>query len=291
MPLAFLQSDLLLLTACVLLLGLVVGSFLNVVIYRLPLMLLRRWQRESRQLLQLQEFGGDAETFNLSLPGSHCPVCKTPITAWQNIPLFSFVWQSGKCRHCHAPISRRYPLVEILTASCSALLAWHFGYSTQLLFALLLTWGLIALSFIDLETLLLPDEITLPLLWLGLLLSVFDIFADCQSAIIGAIAGYLCLWSVYQLFRLFTGKEGMGRGDFKMLAMLGAWLGWQYLPLIIFLSSISGAIIGMYPLIFHRDQVGRPLPFGQYLAVAGWAALLWGEELNNLYLRLSGLGG
>jgi leader peptidase (prepilin peptidase)/N-methyltransferase len=252
-------------------------------------MLQRNWRQQSLQYLQLDD--ADAEpTLNLLLPGSHCPVCKTPISAWQNIPLLSYLLQGGKCRHCRTTISYRYPLVEMLTASCSAIAAWHFGYSIELLFALLLTWALITLSFIDMEHLLLPDEITLPLLWLGLLLSVFNVFIDSQTSIIGAVAAYLTLWTVYQTFKIVTGKEGMGFGDFKLLAVLGAWLGWQFLPLIILLSSLSGVLIGGVQLLLTGNTAQKPLPFGQYLALAGWISLIWGKELNGLYLQLSGLG-
>ncbi|MDD4915947.1 MAG: A24 family peptidase [Methylococcales bacterium] len=290
MPFILLQQDPQLLTSCVFLLGLIAGSFLNVVIYRLPLMLHRTWRRECRLYLQLPDTES-GETFNLLLPASHCPACHSPIGVLQNIPVISYLLLGGKCRHCGAAISWRYPLVEMLTASCSALIAWHFGYSMALVFALLLTWSLIALSFIDIEQLLLPDEITQPMLWLGLLLSVFDVFTDSQNSIIGAMAGYIILFSVYQAFKSVTGKEGMGFGDFKLLAMLGAWLGWQYLPLIILLSSLTGAIVGIGTLIFAGEKARKPMPFGQYLALAGWLALLWGDALNDLYLRLSGLIG
>lgn len=277
-----------LLTCCVCVLGLIVGSFLNVVIHRLPLMLERNWRRQCRLYLQLPETDSEP-TFNLSLPGSHCPACNTPLGMLQNIPLISYLLLGGRCRYCHAAISWRYPLVELLTAGCSALTAWHFGYGMQLAFALLLTWSLIALSFIDLEHLLLPDEITLPMLWLGMLLSVFGLFTDSQHSIIGAIAGYLTLFSVYQAFKSVTGREGMGFGDFKLLAMLGAWLGWQFLPLIILLSSLTGALIGVGTLILTGENSSKPAPFGQYLALAGWVALLWGDKLDDLYLQLTGL--
>ncbi|QPK62967.1 prepilin peptidase [Methylomonas sp. LL1] len=269
-------------------LGLMVGSFLNVVIYRLPVMMQRGWRRECLEFLQLPA-EQSLETFNLLWPGSRCPVCKTDIKAYQNIPVLSYLLLGGKCGHCATPISPRYPLIEIFSGICSALMAWHFGYSLAMLGALLLTWGLIALSFIDIDQQLLPDSITLPMLWMGLFLSLFSLYTDSQASIIGAVAGYLSLWSVYHLFKLLTGKEGMGHGDFKLLAMLGAWLGWQYLPLIILLSSLVGAVIGIAMILFKRHDASRPIPFGPYLAAAGWLALIWGGEINRLYLNMVGL--
>ncbi|MCK9605307.1 MAG: A24 family peptidase [Methylomonas sp.] len=269
-------------------LGLMIGSFLNVVIYRLPVMMRSGWRRECLEYLQMpaEEV---AETFNLLWPGSRCPACKTEIKAYQNIPVLSYLWLRGKCGHCSAPISLRYPLIEVFTGLCSALVAWHFGYGLPMLFGLLLTWCLIALSFIDIDQQLLPDSITLPVLWLGLFLSLFSIYTDAHASIIGAVAGYLSLWSVYYLFKLLTGKEGMGFGDFKLLALLGAWLGWQYLPLIIILSSLVGACIGVTMIIFRQHDASRPMPFGPYLAAAGWLALIWGSDLNRLYLNFVGL--
>lgn len=277
-----------LLIALTAILGLMVGSFLNVVIYRLPVMMQGGWRRECLEYLQMPaEAEGDA--FNLLFPGSRCPACKTEIKAYQNIPVFSYLWLRGKCSHCSAPISLRYPLIEAFTGLCSALVAWHFGYGLPLLFGLLLTWSLIALSFIDIDHQLLPDSITLPVLWLGLILSLFSIYTDAHASIIGAVAGYLSLWSVYHLFKLLTGKEGMGFGDFKLLALLGAWLGWQYLPLIIILSSLVGACVGIAMIVFRQHDASRPIPFGPYLAAAGWLALIWGSDLNRLYLNFAGL--
>ena len=284
-----LQQSPTLLTALVFLVGLIIGSFLNVVIYRLPLMLQANWKQQCHEYLQMP-LVADNKPINLMLPGSHCPTCKTPVKPWHNIPLLSYVLLRGKCAYCHSSIPLRYPLVELLTAGSSALLAWHFGYTTALPFALLLTWGLISLSFIDIDTQLLPDEITQPLLWLGLLLSMFQVFANSSDSITGAVAGYLSLWSVYQGFKLATGKEGMGQGDFKLLAMLGAWLGWQYLPLIILLSSLSGAIIGVSLIVLGGRDAQQPMPFGQYLALAGWVSMIWGEQLNEVYLKFSGFG-
>lgn len=268
--------------------GLLVGSFLNVVIYRLPVMLQRSWRKECLDYLQM-EAEPEGEPFNLSLPLSRCPKCQSPIKPYQNIPVISYVFLKGQCAHCKNPISIRYPLIEAFTATLSVLVAWHFGYTPQAGFALLLTWCLIALSFIDIDHQLLPDNITLPMLWLGLLLSLFGLYTDVNASVIGAIAGYMVLWLVYQAFKLATGKEGMGYGDFKLLALFGAWLGWQTLPMIILLSSLVGAVIGITMIIFAKQDHNKPIPFGPYLAAAGWIALLWGNDLNRLYLTSVGL--
>lgn len=268
--------------------GLLVGSFLNVVIYRLPIMLQHGWRKDCLEYLQM-EAEVEAEPFNLSLPLSRCPHCQSPIKPYQNIPVISYVFLKGQCAHCKNPISCRYPLIEAFTAIASVLVAWHFGYTPQAGFALVLTWALIALSFIDIDHQLLPDNITLPFLWLGLLLSLFGLFTNAEASIIGAIAGYLVLWLVYQGFKLATGKEGMGYGDFKLLALFGAWLGWQTLPMIILLSSLVGAIIGIAMIIFAKHDHSKPIPFGPYLAAAGWIAMLWGNEINRLYLSSVGL--
>jgi leader peptidase (prepilin peptidase)/N-methyltransferase len=288
MLLTTLQQSPTLLICLVSILGLLVGSFLNVVIYRLPVMMQIAWRRDCLEFLQMptEELG---ERFDLILPGSRCPHCKAEIKAYQNIPVFSYLRLRGKCGHCATPISIRYPLIEAFTGLCSALVAWHFGYGLAMLFGLLLTWSLIVLSFIDIDHQLLPDSITLPILWLGLFLSLFSIYTDSQTSIIGAVVGYLSLWSVYQLFKLLTGKEGMGYGDFKLLALLGAWLGWQYLPLIIVLSSLVGAVMGVLMIVFRRHDAAKPIPFGPYLAAAGWLALIWGNDLNNFYLDFVGL--
>jgi leader peptidase (prepilin peptidase) / N-methyltransferase len=281
------QSPVFLITT-IFIIGLMVGSFLNVVIYRLPVMMNRDWRRDCREFLQLEP-EPETSSFNLMLPASHCPHCKTPIKVYQNIPVISYLFLGGKCSHCNTHIALRYPLIEAFTGLCSALVAWRFGYSIELLFGLLLTWNLIALSFIDIDHQLLPDTITLPLLWLGLLLSLFSLFADTTSSIIGAIAGYLSLWIVFHLFKLITGKEGMGYGDFKLLALFGAWLGWQFLPMIILLSSLVGAVIGITMVLLAKHDRSTPIPFGPYLAAAGWLALLWGDQINQFYLHTMGL--
>ena len=279
-----------LLTALVGLIGLLVGSFLNVVIYRLPIMMQQNWRKECAEYLHLDATEAAAqEVFNLAVPLSRCPNCNTPIKPHQNIPILSYLFLKGRCATCSNPIAARYPLVEACTAITSALVAWHFGDTPQTVFALVLTWSLIALSFIDIDHQLLPDNITLPVLWLGLFLSLFGFYTDAHAGIIGAIAGYTALWTVYQLFKLTTGKEGMGYGDFKLLALFGAWLGWQYLPIIILLSSLVGAVIGLAMIVFAKKDHNSPLPFGPYLAAAGWLALLWGDNLNRYYLTAVGL--
>jgi leader peptidase (prepilin peptidase)/N-methyltransferase len=285
----YLQSSALAWLTVILLLGLMVGSFLNVVIYRLPLMMQREWQAECA-VLNGEEATIEADRFNLSVPRSRCPHCQHAITAVENIPVVSYLFLGGKCRACRAPISMRYPVIEALTGIMSALVAWHFGVSWVCAGALLLTWSLIALTFIDVDQQLLPDKITLPLVWLGLLFNLFGVFTDLSSSVIGAIAGYLSLWSIYHLFRIVTGKEGMGYGDFKLLAALGAWLGWQYLPMIVLLSSLVGAVVGITLVLLKQHQREIPIPFGPYLAAAGWIALIWGETLNRAYLSSAGLG-
>ena len=284
-----LQSSPNLLIALVSIIGLLVGSFLNVVIYRLPVMMERGWKKECEEYLELDSTETENGSFNLMLPLSRCPRCKAEIKAYQNIPVISYLFLGGKCASCQTHIALRYPLIEAFTGLLSAIVAWHFGYSLAMLFALLLTWSLIALSFIDIDHQLLPDSITLPVLWLGLFLSLFTIYVDTHVSLIGAIAGYLSLWAVYQLFKLATGKEGMGFGDFKLLALLGAWLGWQYLPIIILLSSLVGAIIGISMVILVKKDLRIPIPFGPYLAAAGWIILIWGEQINQIYLNSIGL--
>lgn len=285
----YLQSSALAWLTVILLLGLMVGSFLNVVIYRLPLMMQREWQAECAAL-NGEEAAIEVDRLNLSVPRSRCPHCQHAITAVENIPVVSYLFLGGKCRACRAPISLRYPLIEALTGLMSALVAWHFGVSWACAGALLLTWSLIALTFIDVDQQLLPDKMTLPLVWLGLLFNLFGVFTDLSSSVIGAIAGYLSLWSIYHLFRIVTGKEGMGYGDFKLLAALGAWLGWQYLPMIVLLSSLVGAVVGITMVLLKQHQREIPIPFGPYLAAAGWIALIWGETLNRVYLNSAGLG-
>ncbi|WP_367155000.1 A24 family peptidase [Methylomonas sp. HYX-M1] len=283
-----LQQSMLMLVSLTFVLGLMIGSFLNVVVYRLPLMMQKAWRRDCLEYLELPP-EQDAEAFNLIWPGSRCPSCRAEIKPHQNIPILSYLLLRGKCANCSAHITWRYPLLEAFTAISSAMVALHFGYGIALAFALLLTWSLIALSVIDIDHQLLPDSITLPLLWLGLLLSLFSLYTDSHSAIIGAIAGYLSLWSIYWLFKLLTGKEGMGYGDFKLLALLGAWLGWQFLPLIIVLASFVGALIGVVSIVLKRQDISRPIPFGPYLAGAGWLALIYGREINQFYLGITGL--
>ncbi|MCB1706907.1 MAG: prepilin peptidase [Halioglobus sp.] len=257
-------------------LGLLVGSFLNVVIYRLPVMMETRWRRDCCELLELEQEKQEAP-LNLATPNSHCPHCKTPIKIWQNIPVVSYLILGGKCGHCAAPISLRYPVVELVTGLMTLALAWFFPFSPALLGAVLLTWALITLTLIDVDHQLLPDDITLPLMWLGLLFNLLGTYVSLQDAVIGAMAGYLILWTIYQLFKLLTGKEGMGYGDFKLLAALGAWVGWQMLPEIILLSSLVGAICGITLMLVKRRGKEIPIPFGPYLAVAGWLAFLLGD--------------
>jgi len=271
----------------ILLLGLMVGSFLNVVIYRLPVMMQREWESQCAELSD--QPAPELTAFNLSTPRSRCPHCQHAITAIENIPIISYLFLRGKCRGCGAAISARYPVVEAITGILSCIVAWHFGFSSACLGALLLTWSLIALTFIDLDHQLLPDKITLPLVWLGILFNLFGQFTDLTSSVIGAIAGYLVLWSIYHLFRLITGKEGMGYGDFKLLAALGAWMGWQFLPMIVLLSSLVGAVVGISLVLLKNHQRDIPIPFGPYLAAAGWIALIWGDSLNRLYLGSVGL--
>ena len=270
------------------LLGALVGSFLNVVIHRLPIMMERQWQQQCAELSQQQQ-PAETETYNLAQPGSSCPHCGHKIRPWENIPVISYLMLRGKCSGCGAHISLRYPIIEAITATLSGFAAWQFGFGWETAAALLLTWSLIPLTVIDLDHQLLPDSITLPFLWIGLAINLSGLFTDINSAIIGAIAGYLSLWSVYWGFKLLTGKEGMGYGDFKLLAMLGAWMGWQMLPLIILLSSLVGAVIGIALILFRGRDHNIPIPFGPYLAIAGWIAFYWGEVITSTYLRMSGI--
>jgi leader peptidase (prepilin peptidase)/N-methyltransferase len=267
-------------------LGLVVGSFLNVVIYRLPIMLEQAWRFECSELLDENAAqGSDKERINLLRPASRCPHCGHRIGALENIPLLSYLYLRGRCTGCQAPISIRYPLIESATAILSIIVAWQFGYSVQTLAALLFTWALIPLFMIDFDRQILPDSITLPLLWAGLLLSLPGVFVDTTTSIIGATAGYLSLWSIYHLFRLLTGKEGMGYGDFKLLGAIGAWVGWQALPVVILFSSVVGATLGIGLILFKGRDHNLPMPFGPFLAAAGWLTLLWGSDIISLYLR------
>lgn len=266
------------------LLGLLVGSFLNVVIHRLPRMMEREWQTQCAELRG--EELPEAETLSLLSPRSRCPTCGHGIGALENIPIISWLALRGKCSHCRAPISARYPIVEALTGLLTGFAAAHFGFEWNALGAILLIWSLIALAFIDFDTTYLPDAITLPLLWCGLLFNLQGAFADLPAAVIGAMAGYISLWSVYWAFKLLTRKEGMGYGDFKLLAALGAWLGWQMLPLIVLLSSLVGAIVGILLIILAKKGRNVPIPFGPYLATAGLLALFWGDEITRQYLLL-----
>ncbi|HEY4997712.1 MAG TPA: A24 family peptidase [Usitatibacter sp.] len=258
------------------LLGLCVGSLLNVVIHRLPKMMEAQW-REDCAALDGRELPA-AETYNLFTPRSACPQCKAPITALQNIPVVSWLALRGKCATCKTPISARYPMVEILGAALALLVAWRFGYSPALAFGLVYGWVMLALTFIDLDTQLLPDDLTLPLLWLGLLANAFSTYTDLRSAVLGAAGGYMILWSVYWAFRFIAKKEGMGFGDFKLLAAIGAWTGWQVLPLVIIVSAGLGAVIGSVALWLSKKGVDARIPFGPYLALGGIAGLLWGRQ-------------
>jgi len=269
------------------LLGLCIGSFLNVVIHRLPKIMEQEWQAQCADLRG--EAPTSIEPLSLSQPRSRCPACGHQITAIENIPLVSYLLiLRGKCSGCHARISPRYPIIEAATGLLSAYVAWHFGPTLQAAGALALVWALIALAAIDLDTQLLPDSITLPLLWLGLVFNLWMTYTDLPSAVVGAMLGYLALWSVFWLFKLATGKEGMGYGDFKLLAALGAWLGWQMLPAIILLSSVVGAIVGITLIVATRHGRNVPIPFGPYLAAAGVIALFWGPSITRSYLGLIG---
>ena len=265
-------------------LGLLVGSFLNVVIHRLPRMMERDWQCQCAELRG--EEAPQSEAISLVTPRSRCPACGHAISALENIPIVSWLFLRGKCSACHTAISVRYPLIEAVTGLLTAFAAVHFGFGWSALGAIVLIWSLIALTFIDFDTTYLPDAITLPLLWCGLLFNLGNTYADLPSAVIGAMAGYLSLWSVYWGFKLLTGKEGMGYGDFKLLAALGAWLGWQMLPLIVLLSSMVGAVVGILLIVLAKRGREVPIPFGPYLATAGLIAIFWGEQLTQHYLRL-----
>lgn len=288
-----LKQDITTFISVIFILGLLVGSFLNVVIYRLPVMFKREWRKDCCTYLEenyqanirLNSTKEPAEPFNLIKPDSTCPTCGHQIRVWENIPVISYIFLKAKCSKCKTPISFRYPFIEFLSAILAATCVWHFGFSLAGFAAIVLTWALISLSWIDYDTQYLPDQITLPFLWLGLILNLNNAFTDINSSIIGAIAGYLSLWTVHHSFKLITKKEGMGYGDFKLLAMLGAWMGWQFLPVIIILSSLVGSIIGITLILLKKHQREKPIPFGPYLAIAGWIALLWGEQINHLYLN------
>lgn len=283
----FWANNLAVFAVCVGFVGLLIGSFLNVVIYRLPKMLMRDWRMQAREVLDLPE-QADAEPFNLILPNSSCPHCGHEIKPWENIPLVSWLLLRGKCSGCKEAISIRYPLVELACGLFSAVIAWQFGVSWDALAMLVLTWGLLSMSLIDADHQILPDVLVLPLLWLGLILNSFGFFTSLPDALWGAVIGYMSLWSIFWLFKLITGKEGMGYGDFKLLALIGAWGGWQVLPLTILLSSVLGAVIGIIILRLQRNGYNKPIPFGPYLAAAGWLALIWGEQITSRYLHIAG---
>jgi leader peptidase (prepilin peptidase)/N-methyltransferase len=279
-----LESSPLIFTGVCGVLGLLVGSFLNVVIHRLPKMLERGWQQQCAELRGEETAPG--EPYNLLTPRSACPHCHHAISALENIPVLSYLLLRGKCRGCHAAISLRYPVIEAISGILCGFAAWHFGFGLAAIGAILLIWALLTLTAIDFDTQLLPDDITLPLIWIGLLFNLYGTFTTLHDAVLGAIAGYIALWAVYWLFKLATGKEGMGYGDFKLLAALGAWLGWQLLPLIIILSSLVGAVIGITLIVAVKRGRDIPIPFGPYLAGGGLIALFWGQTLTQNYLQL-----
>ena len=272
--------------ACALILGLLVGSFINVLVWRLPKMLEHDWQAQARELLAMPA-AEKGPVYNLMLPHSHCPHCQHPLRARENIPLLSYALLRGKCSQCNTAISLRYPLTELACGLLSAFIAWHFGVSGQAGWMLVLTWGLLAICLIDLEHQIVPDVLVLPLLWLGLLLNSFDMFTSLSQAVWGAALGYASLWSIFWIFKLLTGKDGMGYGDFKVLAMLGAWGGIAILPLTLLLSSLVGALVGLSLLGLRRAKTSTPIPFAPYLAIAGWLALLWGGQITTFYWQLA----
>jgi len=282
-----LQQNLLLLIMTSGLVGLIVGSFLNVVIHRTPRMLMRQWQQDCHELAGNTPVASTTEPYNLVVPRSQCPHCGHTISAIENIPVFSWLWLRRKCSACQAPISARYPLVEILTATLTAVTVWKLGYSLSGLAGVVLLWMLIAVTFIDIDHHLLPDVIVLPFLWLGLLLNLNNLFTSLPNAVIGAAAGYLSLWLIFHLFRLITGKEGMGYGDFKLFAVFGAWLGWQSLFAILLISSFVGAVVGLLLIMLRKQDRSQPIPFGPYLASAGWITMMWGDELTRTYFQIA----
>ncbi len=289
-----LQNQAVTLAAVCALVGLVVGSFLNVVVHRLPKMLERDWDGQAADVLEHKGLpdiakklrGSDVYRYNLMTPASTCPHCGHKIRAYENIPIFSYVFLRGRCSSCRSAITIRYPIVEAISGILAGYIGWRFGLTWAMAGALIFAWALIALTAIDIDTQLLPDDITLPLLWLGLLVNLNNGFTPLSSAVIGAVAGYLSLWAVYWLFKLTTGKEGMGYGDFKLLGAIGAWLGWKMLPVVILLSSLVGAGVGIALIVFTRHGRNTPIPFGPYLAAAGLIALFWGDAINRTYLQL-----
>jgi leader peptidase (prepilin peptidase)/N-methyltransferase len=291
MQAVFVESPLFFITAAFIF-ALLVGSFLNVVIYRLPVMMERSWREQCDELAATPATDLPEGRFDLVAPRSRCPSCGQQITAMQNIPVLSYVLLGGKCAGCGTKIAARYPIIELLTAVLSGLVAWRFGFGWEALAAIVMTWALIAISVIDIDHQYIYDNVVLPLIWAGLALSLFNpmdgastLFVDPKSAIVGALAGYLSLWSVYHVFRLLTGKEGMGYGDFKLLAALGAWLGWSLLPLIILMSAVVGAAVGILLIVFKQHERSVPIPFGPYLAAAGWISMLWGSDIIDWYLN------
>lgn len=265
--------------------ALIIGSFLNVVIYRFPKMLFNAWHQQCESFLK-ESPKPDNIPLNLCLPASHCPHCKKTLKLWHNIPVISYLLQRGKCAYCKQPISVRYPVIELLTAGVAILLFYLYGWSWPFFLLLLFSWALLSLIFIDIDTQLLPDEITLPLLWIGLLANTQHLFTDINSAIYGALGGYLSLWIVAKGFLLLTKREGMGHGDFKLLAAIGAWTGWQMLLPVLLLSSFVGALIGIGMMIFGKLKRQQPIPFGPFLAIAGWICLLWGHQIINWWLNM-----
>lgn len=285
--LVFLQQSPFAFNIFVIILSLIIGSFLNVVVYRLPKMMHNGWYNDCREFLadELKDIPAKPiEPLTLSIPNSTCPQCGHKIRFYENIPVISWLLLKGKCSQCKNKISARYPLVEITTALLSLVVAWQWGVSIETLLLLILTWGLICLTLIDFDHMLLPDQIVMPLLWLGLLVNVQGTFVPLQDAVIGAAAGYMSLFSVFWLFKLLTGKEGMGFGDFKLFALFGAWIGWQLLPLLILMASVVGAIVGITLVVIKKNQREQAIPFGPYLAVAGWVTILWGNDIWAWYL-------
>jgi leader peptidase (prepilin peptidase)/N-methyltransferase len=273
--------------AMALVLGLIVGSFLNVLVWRLPKMLEREWRAQAHEILGLP-IVPVGPTYNLMRPNSCCPHCNQPIRPWENIPLLSYLMLRGRCAHCREPISPRYPFTELACALVSAAIAWHFGFGWQAGAVMVLSWGLLAMSLIDVDHQLLPDVLVLPLLWLGLILNSATLLTTLPDALWGAIIGYMSLWTVFWLFKLITGKDGMGHGDFKLLALLGAWGGWQILPMTLLMASLLGVFAGLILMRLRKSRVSTPMPFGPCLAIAGWIALLWGGQITDFYLQSVG---
>lgn len=290
----FANIDPMLFTIAAVIFGMVFGSFINVVIYRLPIMLEQQWRSQCRELLDEDsasstEAGEEPVSFNLMSPPSSCTSCETPIKPWHNIPVIGWLMLRGRCAACGAPISMQYPLVEAIGGIMAGIVAYILGPGVEAIAAMAFSWALLTLSVIDLREQLLPDLITIPLMWVGLLLSLFGVFVEVHSALIGAISGYMSLWLIYWIFRLATGKEGLGYGDFKIFAALGAWMGWQALPVIIVMSSVVGAVLGLTLLSTGLQKRGQRMPFGPFLATAGWITLLWSDQIIHYYYALFGI--